>query len=191
MQNNTHSHPLLMAIVGMPGSGKSETSVYVEKQGFKRIRFGDVTEEGLKKQGLAVTPEHEETYRLEMRKELGMAAYAIRSEEKISQFLRDGYNVVIDGLYSWEEYLYMKKKFSHLLMIHVFARPDIRYDRLSVRSVRPFTREESEKRDISEIEKLNKGGPIAMADFQVVNESSVQDLHEQLNIIITHLAKNG
>ena len=31
-------------------------------------------------------------------------------------------------------------------------------------------------RDISEIEKTNKGGPIAMADFMIINEASLIDL---------------
>jgi len=31
--------------------------------------------------------------------------------------------IVIDGLYSWEEYVYLKQKFSYLTLVHVFSEP--------------------------------------------------------------------
>jgi dephospho-CoA kinase len=38
---------------------------------------------------------------------------------------------------------------------------------------------EASSRDKSEIENLNKGGPIAMADYTVTNESDLDDLRRQ------------
>jgi dephospho-CoA kinase len=35
-------------------------------------------------------------------------------------------------------------------------------------------------RDRAEIEKLNKGGPIAMADITLVNEGSLEELLQQV-----------
>lgn len=183
MLNNSSSEPIIIAIVGMPGSGKSETAFYLKDKGLSLVRFGDVTEEGLAAQNLPVTPENEEAYRNQMREDMGMAAYAVKSEEKVAKLLESGKDVVIDGLYSWEEYLYLKKRFPQLLLLHIFARPNIRYGRLASRTIRPFTREESYTRDISEIERLNKGGPIAMADYQIVNESDKQQLHNEVDAL--------
>jgi hypothetical protein len=42
---------------------------------------------------------------------------------------------------------------------------------------------EFQARDYSEIENIEKGGPIAMADYLVVNEGSLKDLHKKLNLI--------
>jgi len=44
-----------------------------------------------------------------------------------------------------------------------------------------LTNDESLSRDISEIEKLDKGGPIAFADFTVMNDGSLEELNQQLN----------
>ena len=42
----------VVAIVGMAGAGKSEVAHDFESNGFIRIRFGDVTDEEIKKRGL-------------------------------------------------------------------------------------------------------------------------------------------
>ncbi len=39
----------IVALVGMPGSGKSEVAKVFEKNGYKTIRFGDVTDEEVKR----------------------------------------------------------------------------------------------------------------------------------------------
>ena len=38
-----------------------------------------------------------------------------------------------------------------------------------------------------EIEDIKKGGPIAMADFTIINESSLEDLGQQTKGIISRL----
>jgi len=42
----------LVSIVGMTGSGKSEVAKVFEENGFTRVRFGDITDEEIRKQGL-------------------------------------------------------------------------------------------------------------------------------------------
>ena len=41
----------VVSIVGMAGSGKSEVARVFEKSGFIKIRFGDITDEEIKKRG--------------------------------------------------------------------------------------------------------------------------------------------
>ena len=53
----------LIALVGMTGAGKSELAKLFEKGRFTKIRFGDITEELLKKQGLDVNEENEKRIR--------------------------------------------------------------------------------------------------------------------------------
>ena len=45
----------IIAVVGMAGSGKSEVARILEDNGFIRIRFGDITDEEVKRQGLPLT----------------------------------------------------------------------------------------------------------------------------------------
>lgn len=187
MQNNASPKKLLLAFVGMPGSGKSEASAFLKKKGFAYIRFGALTEEGLADMHLPVTPENEQMYREKVREELGMAAYAIKSESKIQSLLEEHDVVVIDGLYSWEEYVFLNEKFPGLKIIYIFASPKVRYERVGKRAVRPLTEEQARMRDFSEIEKLNKSGPIALADFVIENNGSLSEFHTKIDTFVQGL----
>ncbi|MBM3149933.1 MAG: dephospho-CoA kinase, partial [Chloroflexi bacterium] len=92
----------VVAVVGMAGSGKSEVARVFEESGFKKIRFGDITDQEVKRRGLALSEENERYVRQETRKEHGMAAYAILNLPRIDEALMSS-DVVVDGLYSWEE----------------------------------------------------------------------------------------
>jgi len=162
----------LVAIVGMPGAGKSLVADFFRKKGIPVLRFGDQTDIGLKELGLPLTEKNERTYRESLRKELGMAAMAIKIEPRILRAAKDHTLIVLDGLYSWEEYTFLTKKFSQLYLLCIYAPPEIRYERLAHRPVRPLTHDEARSRDIAEIENLNKGGPIAIADYLIVNETN-------------------
>ena len=52
---------------------------------------------------------------------------------------------------------------------------------------RGLTPEEATSRDRAEIENINKGGPIAMADFTILNESSLANLEQQAKRIVSEL----
>ncbi|MBN2368739.1 AAA family ATPase [Candidatus Woesearchaeota archaeon] len=168
----------LIAIVGMTGSGKSQLSELFEDIGYVRIRFGDITDDLLKEQGKDLTEENERALREKLRKEHGMEAYAKLNLEKIQDALEDR-NVIVDGLYSWEEYLFLKNKFGEkLIVLATYAPPESRYERLIDREVRSLTKEQARKRDKTEIENLNKGAPIAMADYTILNVGTLYDLKE-------------
>lgn len=178
-----------IAIVGMSGSGKTEAGEFFKQKGFEVLRFGSIVDEGIKKEGLPWTPENNTYYREKIRKELGMAVIAIKMMPKIQEVLKVQEQVVLDGLYSWEEYTYLKKEIKGLILLCVYARPNIRYQRLSERKDRPFTKEEAIERDMREIEVLHKGGPIAFADYVVKNETTKEDLRSELERFLA-LIKN-
>jgi dephospho-CoA kinase len=181
------NHMKVVSIVGMTGSGKSEVAGLFRDRGFTTVRFGDITDEEVKKQGLKLTEENERPARERIRKEHGMDAYAKLSLPRIDTALRTS-NVVVDGLYSWEEYTCLKKHYGdNFIVVAVWASPQSRYARLGSRKTRPLTPEEAASRDHAEIENLNKGGPIAMADFTVLNESSMSDLKKQVERIISKI----
>nr|AQS30765.1 hypothetical protein [uncultured bacterium] len=95
--------------------------------------------------------------------------------------------MVLDGLYSWEEYLYLKQAFPGLILLAVYAKPPVRYARLSSRAVRPLQPDQARLRDMAELENLNKGGPIALSDFLVQNNSTLDRFHGQLRSILNEL----
>lgn len=169
----------LIAIVGMCGSGKSIASDFFENKDYKKIYFGGVTMDKLKESGLEVTPDNEKMMRENLRKQYGMAAYAIILKDRIKEQL-DKSNVVIDGLYSWDELMYLKQEFENIKVLSIIVNKDIRYERLSKRTIRPFNNQEAINRDISEIENLKKGGPIAYADYYILNNSDLDNFIKQL-----------
>ena len=177
----------IVAIVGMAGAGKSEVSRMFEKAGYTRIRFGDVTDEELKKRGQELNEENERRVRELLREEHGMAVYAELNLPRIEAALINS-DVVVDGLYSWEEYLHLKEYYGDsLVIIAVYSSPKMRYTRLGSRKVRPLTPEVAKSRDHAEIENMNKGGPIVMADYTVINDYSFDELKKQVEEIIRGL----
>jgi len=177
----------VVAIVGMAGSGKTESARAFTQHGFTRVRFGDVTDEEVKKMGLALNEENERCVRELLRKEHGMAAYAKLNLPRIEAALKDS-NVVVDGLYSWEEYTLLKDRYGDdFILVAVWSSPETRYARLCRRAERPLTHTEAVSRDRTEIENSNKGGPIAMADYTITNESSISDLKKQTDEVLAKL----
>ncbi|MFC2033971.1 AAA family ATPase [Chloroflexota bacterium] len=177
----------LVSIVGMTGSGKSEVAKLFKDNGFTRIRFGDITDSEVKNRGLVLSEENERHVRELLRQEHGMAAYAKLNQPIIDSALQNS-NVVIDGLYSWEEYTFLKDYYEKdFYVLAVLASPEARYARLAGRPVRPLTQAEAASRDRAEIDNINKGGPIAMADFYIINNNSLGDLLEQVKKFIAEL----
>ena len=177
----------VVSIVGMAGSGKSEVARVFEASGFTRIRFGDITDGEVKKRGLELNEENERIIRELLREEHGMAAYARLNLDRIDSALKHS-DVVVDGLYSWEEYTLLKGYYGEgFSLVAVWASPGTRYARLGGRRDRPLTVKEAASRDRSEIENASKGGPIAMADFTLINESSLDELRKEAERTISEI----
>jgi dephospho-CoA kinase len=97
-------------------------------------------------------------------------------------------DVVVDGLYSWEEYTLFKERYrERLSVLAVWASPATRHARLAHRAKRPLMLEEAASRDKSELENSNKGGPIAMADFTILNETSLEELKRETERVLSNL----
>jgi dephospho-CoA kinase len=118
MQNDTK----LICLVGMPGAGKSEVANYLmAKHQFGYVRLGQIVLDKVKESGEPPSEELERKIREEIRRKHGMAAMAILNESKINQLLQEG-DAIADGLRSFEEYLYLKKKMGErMVVIAVFA----------------------------------------------------------------------
>ncbi|MBR9690129.1 AAA family ATPase [Candidatus Woesearchaeota archaeon] len=186
----------IIAVVGMTGSGKTETAEYIESNGYQFLRFGQIVMDEIKKRGLTPTEKHEKEIRERFRKEHGMAAFAILNQPKIEELLKKG-PVVIDGLGSWDEYKVLKEKYKeNIIVLSIFASPKIRYERLSKRTLsshdkhvkkRPATIEQAKSRDKAEIENTHRAGPIAMADYTIINEESEEILKQNIDKFIKEL----
>ncbi len=173
----------IYAIVGMAGSGKSEITKYLkEKHGWPSVYLGAITFDRLKDEGLEVNEKNERYMREKIRAEGGMGAYALFSLPKIEKAIEVSDKVIIESLYSWDEYKVLKERFGESFeVIAVICPPKTRYQRLSNRPERPYTTEDAKSRDWAEIENSDKGGPIAMADYPLLNDSDLDALYRQID----------
>jgi len=172
--------PKVIAIVGMPGVGKSVAADFFRGKSIPVLRFGDQTDIGLKELNLEKNEKNERWYREKLRKDLGMAAMAIKIHPRIEEQAKTHKCILLDGLYSWEEYIYLREHYPDIRLLCIYAPPILRHKRLSIRSIRPLTIQESESRDIAELQNLNKGGPIAYADYLIKNEGDEKEFQKEL-----------
>lgn len=179
----------LVAVVGMPGAGKTETVSYFTKNDWPKIYFGGIVYKEMETAGIEVTAESQQKFREELREQRGKDFIALQAIEQINNLVNAGeYNIVLDGLYSWSEYKALKSAFpGQLKVIAVVAPREIRHRRLASRPERPFTADEATTRDWSEIENIEKGGPIAMADHYIINDGTLEELHEKIELAVPEI----
>lgn len=177
----------IIAIVGMGGSGKSVASDILVNKGWEKVYFGSVTIDKLKEAGLEDNPKNEQMMLAKIRKDLGMGAYAKILLPKIKEVAQNN-NTVLDGLYSWDEFIILKEEFKdNLVVIAIVADRKNRYSRLKERTIRPYTVDEAAERDIFEIENTAKAGPIAYADYYICNNGSLEDYAKRLDEILEQI----
>lgn len=182
----------------MPGAGKSVVADYFTEKGFRFIRFGQIVLDEVKRRGLEPTEANERAIREAIRNEHGMAAMAKLNLPKFKTLLSQS-NVIADGLYSFAEYKLLKQEFQDkVVVVAVYAPPKLRHERISRRVMpkddvdlrhRPRTMEEAEKRDYAELENLDKGPTIAMADYTILNTKDMDFFKKQITEVYKEILK--
>jgi dephospho-CoA kinase len=167
-------------------------SAYFESKGFPSVRFGGIIIEEIERRGLPVTAANERLVREDIRALHGMDACAKLALPLIKSKLNGNRLVVIDGLYSLSEYKTLKSTFGdEMVVLAVFAPKNLRYQRLAVREERPLTLEESKERDLLEVEKIEKAGPIALADYTLINDGTTIELIQKSEQLLDSLLKEN
>jgi adenylate kinase len=154
----------IIAIVGLPGTGKTDAANFFQKKNLPIISFGKIR------------------VKEEIRKKYGKEILAILNIKKIKQVLKSNSIIVIEGMQSWEEYLYLKKEFVQvkLVILCIYTDKHLRYKRISKRNNRSELY--SEERDINEIVGMNMGPTIAYADFVIKNNYSLEEFYDKLEL---------
>lgn len=183
----TQKQARILAFVGLTGSGKSEAVHYVTGKGYPKVYFGGVILGAMKDAGIEWTETNEKEFREQIREREGKDFVVKRIIDEIHRLIAAGQHyIVADGLYTWTEYKALKHEFpGELTVVAVVAPKHLRHHRLTLRPVRPLTIEEANQRDWAEIENLEKGGPIAIADYFVHNDKDIDYLEQQLDAILT------
>lgn len=188
MNNRGEVMKNIIAVVGMCGSGKSVVCEHLESLGYHKLYFGGITYKLMAEAGIERTPDSERIFREKLRSDHGPECYAKFLYPEIEE--NSDKNIVLDGLYSWYEYKYLKEKLGErLTMIAIVCDKNLRYERISIRPERPFDNQKAKERDISEIENLYKGGPISYADYYILNNGTITDVHKRVDEILDKLNK--
>lgn len=186
MEKNSTQKPSVLFLVGMPGAGKSSCVDHLEAKDIPSVYFGGIVVNETKRRNDGKTSEAlEKIVREEFRALDGKEAIVKRIVVDIDNLLKTHKSVVADGLYSWTEYKYAKEYYGDkALFVAITAPRKVRHQRLANRPVRPLTEAEVTSREYAEIENLEKGGPIANADFTINNDNDPLDMLNNLDRVL-------
>lgn len=179
----------ILAIVGMSGSGKSIIVDHLTEAGIPKVYFGGMIYKEMEKRGIEYSPDNEREFREQIRRDEGTDWVVRQAVAETKDLIAAGQKrIVLDGLYSWTEYNILKHEFpGELTVIAIVAAKPLRYARVAIRPERPFDAQKIRERDYSEIENLEKGGPIAAADYYILNDGTIPEAYAQLDHILKEI----
>ena len=170
----------IIAIVGMPGAGKSEATDYFRQKGLKVVSFSNIVNDYIDKKGWEHTEKVHKEVREGLRTKHGFEAMAVLSRGKVEKALEKQNMIVIEGMRSWEEYEYMRREFPNvkIFVVAIYADKPLRYQRVVERNYR--SKLAGADRDINELLGTHMGPTIAFADYLVKNNFSLEEFCDKL-----------
>jgi dephospho-CoA kinase len=117
---------------------------------------------------------------------------AERALPVIEQAVQGGKPVVIESLYTWWDYTFLKERLrERLQVLSIYAPPALRYARLTGRPERPYNEELARSRDYAQIESLQQAGAIAMADWMIQSTGTKEELFAAVDALIQDLVSGS
>jgi len=179
---------IIIAVTGMPGSGKSLVAREIaDWLGFNVYKMGDVVRREVVRRGLPLTVENVERVATELREMYGRGAVA---RLLLDTILEDpGPGVVVDGMRSMEEARILEEA-GRVVIVAVHASRRTRLSRLLAARRREddvSSEEDLRLRDRKNLE-FGIGEVIALADYMIVNEGSVEEAREQARRVAERIA---
>ena len=181
----------IIAIAGMPASGKGEAMDFFVRKGFHCFSLGDAVREEAERSGTEPTAGNLAHIASSTRAELGDDIWAKRTADIIKRHEYD--RIIIDGARSMSELEAIEKEFSvGIRVIAIHASPEIRFKRVisRARSDDSADRAVFTARDERELG-YGLGEVIALSDFMVINGSSLESLKSRLEAVYKRLLESG
>ena len=183
--------PHAVAVCGMPGSGKGEFAKILADQGIPVRSMGDMIRAEVKSRGMEGSPDIYGEVAADLRAEFGEDVLAIRLADEVSELLETNSIVLIEGMRGTAEYEIFSSRWSpNFSSVAITANQEIRFQRTQSRG-----RPEDGDREQFQIREEREAGwglysLIENADFEIKNESSLEDLVSLTNNWLAKFAKN-
>ncbi|MEB2837386.1 MAG: AAA family ATPase [Desulfurococcales archaeon] len=179
--------PWILAVVGMPASGKSTVSRMLSGAlGCPVVSMGDAVRREAARRGLEPTPENIEGLAAELRREHGRGAVALLVLDDVSRAVREAGCAIVEGARSPEE-IPVLARLGRVCVLAVHASPRTRLERLRARGRPGETGWEALRlRDRANLD-FGVGELIALADYMIVNEWGLGELEAQVSRVAEEL----
>jgi len=182
---------IILGLTGENCSGKTTAAEYMKKKGFYYLSLSDVIREEVIKEGKPLTRENLVKKGNEMRKRFGDGILAKKTIEK----MEEGKNYIVDSIRNPGEVEELKK-LQNFYLIYINAPAEVRFERIKARGREedPQTFEEFLK--LEKMEEENKEGykqqlkkTAGMADFTILNDSSIERFYESIDGVLERVIK--
>ncbi|MHB1439334.1 MAG: AAA family ATPase [Cuniculiplasma sp.] len=176
----------MLIVTGMPGSGKDEFIKVAKKLGWADYHMGDTVRTYAAKNDIGTSDKEIGSFANRERELYGKDIWAVRLTESI----KDGRKVIIDGLRNMEEYNYFKSRFPDLVLIAIHTDRDERMKRIKRRG-RPDDAQYLDQlisRDDRELS-WGIGNAISLAEYMIVNDSTLEDFKKNAETLLKRIEK--
>lgn len=179
---STHRDINIISFVGLAGAGKTTATDFVREQNIPKISFGDIIRQRMEEADIEPNEENERRFITHL---LARGHTQFIEQQTLPHFRRlieaGQKTIVTDGSSSLEEYRALMREYPGCVTtIAIVAPKHLRYQRLEKRAKHPLTRTEASARDIAETEYEDKAAPIALADYYLINDESVEALQQKI-----------
>ncbi|MGA1822163.1 MAG: AAA family ATPase [Thermoplasmatota archaeon] len=185
---------LVLALCGMPGSGKGEIAEIASELSIPILSMGDIVRERFSADCPGRAKAETGIFADEQRKAHGKDIWARRLIDRMNGIIEGGARIaIIDGLRSrYESDLFREAWGDRFKVLAVHSSPGDRYRRLLVRGRGddPSNRDEFDERDSRELG-WGLGDVISTADIMMVNDGSIEVLMDAARDLLLSLEGGG
>lgn len=182
---------IILGITGTLGAGKGAMVEYLkERYGFAHYSARDFLIQEIEKRGLPVNRDSMVLVGNDLR-----ATYhpGFIAEELAKEAVRENHNAVIESIRTLGEIAVLKQQ-PNFYLLAIDADQLLRFERIKSRasatddvSFDKFKADEEREMFTTDPNKQNLTACLAVADFRVMNNGNLADLHRELDIIITQI----
>jgi dephospho-CoA kinase len=177
---------LVVCSAGLHGAGKSVLSEVAAQMGFTVVSMGDAVRREALRRGLEPTDSVLSSLSVQLRREEGATAVAKLTLKMIDPSAK---MLLIDGLRSYDEFVFFKQKFENCVLVSIHASPKTRYQRWKGRGRLddPKSYEGFLQRDLLELG-FGLGTLMALADYHLVNQCvTLEEFKSECKKLLEHI----